>query len=97
MPSRFRSLGVPADKIQVTGNLKYDSPGSRFEATDSARKALRSRRGSGKYSRRGREPAPAGSSRSCARNGRSSKVIWAPRHLDRIPGIAKQLLTRSRA
>jgi len=89
---RFRSLGVPTEKIQVTGNLKYDSPigsGSQESAQSPKRSVPVVVLGS---TREGEESQLLPVLQKLRAQWPELKVIWAPRHLDRISEI-ETLLT----
>lgn len=89
---RFRSLGAPAGKIQVTGNLKYDSPidsGSSEPVGRTERSAPVVVLGS---TREGEEGQLLPVLQKLRAQWPELKVIWAPRHLDRISEL-ETLLT----
>ena len=91
---RFRSLGVPAGKIQVTGNLKYDSPigsGSHEPARSSKTSVPVLVLGS---TREGEEGQLLPVLQKLRVEWPGLKVIWAPRHLDRISELETLLTTQ---
>jgi len=96
--NRFRNLGVPAERIQVTGNIKYDFPEEDLEST---RKHYRSILGIQKEkvficgsTRSGEENILAGVFQKL-QDIPGEDFVWviAPRHLERL-GEVHDLLSR---
>ncbi|HVO33602.1 MAG TPA: 3-deoxy-D-manno-octulosonic acid transferase [Elusimicrobiota bacterium] len=91
--ARFAALGVPADRIRVTGNLKYDLPlpATRNGRAPSAETGPVLVFGS---TREGEEEQLAPVIESLRRRWPGLHAIWAPRHIERIPEL--EALMRSR-
>jgi 3-deoxy-D-manno-octulosonic-acid transferase len=87
---RFGTLGVPAAKLHVVGNLKYDvaSEGRDLsggrEPSDGPTVVMGS-------TREGEEGPLIGAVRLLRKRWPDLRVIWAPRHLERVPEIERLL------
>ena len=84
---RFIALGVPADKVQITGNLKYDLYMERRAAK---------RSGSGPVvvmgsTREGEESQLLPAMERIRAQLPHVRVIWAPRHIERVPELENLL------
>ncbi len=90
---RFSELGVPAARIQVTGDLKMDRPAPQAAAVAAELQPwLTGRRvlvaGS---THAGEEDAALEAGRLAAAAGAPCTVVLAPRHLDRVGEVARLL------
>ncbi len=80
--ARFRDLGVPNQRLHVTGNLKYDIPLP--VSSHEPPPALG-------CTREGEEVLLAESIQEVRKRQSDLRVIWAPRHVDRTEAITTQL------
>jgi 3-deoxy-D-manno-octulosonic-acid transferase len=89
--SRFTDLGVPQRLVHVTGNLKYDLPlpqrSNGAPAQDPSRLTLVV--GS---SREGEEKELLPVMEKLRQEYPALRVIWAPRHIDRIPDLERMFV-----
>jgi len=85
---RFRELGVPAEKIRVTGNIKYDIPLPHRPTAEPSSEGLVLTLGS---TREGEEEVLLPVLQSLRQRYPSLQIIWAPRHVERCFDIAKLL------
>jgi len=96
---RFASFGVPEDRIQVTGNIKYDFP---REDADIVRDQYRKMLGLGEEklficgsTGRGEEKILAGVFQELQEQSGNTPVwLIAPRHLERLSEIKRLLVER---
>jgi 3-deoxy-D-manno-octulosonic-acid transferase len=92
---RFRRLGVPADRVTVTGNLKYDVPLPDL----SRREEILRRYGFAAGDRvwvcgsthPGEEDLLLEAFRRLRSSGRAVKAVLAPRHVERADELARRL------
>jgi 3-deoxy-D-manno-octulosonic-acid transferase len=100
MKRRFESLGVGAEKLIVTGNLKYDTPITKLDQQE--KEALRKELGINQADRvivlgSTHEPEEEWLLTALANVWReipNLKVILVPRHADRFPRVAELLAAR---
>src|SRR5262249_41414445 len=90
----FKDLGVPPDIVHVTGNLKYDLPlPSRANGVDPhGHHNLTLVVGS---SREGEEKELLPVMEKLRQDFPQLRIIWAPRHIDRVPEIEALFNSRS--
>ena len=86
--SRFTDLGVPQRLVHVTGNLKYDLPLPQRANGAPALDPLRLTLVVGS-SREGEEKELLPVMERLRRSYPTLRVIWAPRHIDRIPELER--------
>ena len=92
---RFAALGVAADRITVTGDLKLEAPTSSLElAPDLARVLAGAPFWVAASTRPGEEEAVLGAHAAAQRAGLASAVVLAPRHLERIQQVERLLAAR---
>jgi 3-deoxy-D-manno-octulosonic-acid transferase len=91
--ARFGELGVPADRVTVTGNLKFDAAPT--PPPEDARRDLRARCGAGNApvvvfgsTRPGDEAMAAACLRALVGRFPGVRLVVVPRHLDRADEVA---------
>ena len=89
---RFRVLGVPADRVSVTGDLKLEPPSSAAKLAPELERVLGSRpllvAGS---THAGEEEAALAALAAAESAGLELDLVIAPRHLGRVPAILREL------
>jgi 3-deoxy-D-manno-octulosonic-acid transferase len=92
---RFAALGVAADRITVTGDLKLEAPTSGLELEPGLARVLA---GAPFWvaasTRPGEEEVVLGAHVAAQRAGLASALVLAPRHLDRIQDVERLLAAR---
>jgi 3-deoxy-D-manno-octulosonic-acid transferase len=89
---RFAALGVPSERISVTGDLKLEAPGASPEiAADLARLLAGVPFWVAASTRPGEEEAVLGAHAAAQRAGLASALVLAPRHLERLPEVERML------
>jgi len=90
--ARFRALGVPADRVRTTGDLKLDAPTDDSGLPPSIAATLGAAplfvAGS---THAGEEEAVLGAVRSCRARGVAARFVVAPRRPERCPAVARQV------
>jgi len=88
---RFRALGVPTDLVRVVGHMKYDIP----LQPPFARTVVNDPVLVFGSTREGEEEALTPVVETLRAQWPTLRVIWAPRHVDRVPQIEKWLHTHA--
>jgi 3-deoxy-D-manno-octulosonic-acid transferase len=92
---RFGELGVAADRIAVTGDLKLEAPGvTPSPAADLARLLAGAPYWVAASTRPGEEEAVLAAHRAAAQAGHATVLVLAPRHLERSEEVARLLSAR---
>ena len=94
---RFVALGVSADRVEVTGDLKLDATGAGSALAGDLRRSLEGRvvfvAGS---THRGEETAARAALEACEQTGHAVVLVVAPRHLSRIDAVERELVRAGR-
>lgn len=94
---RLRALGVPADRVQVGGNLKFDLPAPARPDFLAALEQLADGRSvvvAGSTARDEEEKVLAAMETCCQAGGRRPLLVLAPRHPERFEEVARLLTER---
>ena len=94
---RFVALGVSADRVEVTGDLKLDAMEAGSALAEDLRRSLEGRvvfvAGS---THRGEETAATTALEACEQAGHAIVLVVAPRHLSRIDAVERELVRTGR-